>query len=75
MFGDKREKTKPEMVVYYNATKQGTDVSDQLASYHTCLRKTIRWYHKVVMELILGMAVVNAAILYNQQQSEAGQKK
>lgn len=42
--GDKREKTKPEMVVYYNATKQGIDVSDQLASYHTCLRKTISWY-------------------------------
>jgi len=32
---------KPEMVLFYNRTKQGIDISDQLASYHTCLRKTI----------------------------------
>jgi len=70
--GDKREKNKPEMVVYYNRTKQGIDVSDQIASYHTSLRKTIRWYHKLAMELILGTAVVNAAILYNQRQLESG---
>ena len=75
--GDKREKNKPEMFVYmyYNGTKQGIDVSDQMASYHTCLRKTICWYHKVVMELILGTAVVNAAILYNRRQLEAGLKR
>ena len=73
--GDKREKNKPEMVVYYNRTKQGIDVSDQIASYHTSLRKTIRWYHKLAMELILGTAVVNAAILYNQRQLEAGLKR
>lgn len=66
---------KPEMVIYYNTTKQGIDISDQLAAYHTCLRKTVRWYHKVVMELLLGTAVVNSLILYNDQQVLSGQQK
>jgi len=45
---------KPEMVLFYDQTKQGVDISDQLSAYHTCLRKTVKWYHKVVMELMLG---------------------
>ena len=64
--------SKPVMVAYYNKNKQGIDVSDQLASYHNCLRKTIRWYHKVIIELLLGTSVVNAMILFNEQQLAAG---
>ena len=52
--------TKQEAVVYYNSGKQGIDISDQLASYHTSVRKSVRWYHKVAEELIFGTAVVNA---------------
>jgi hypothetical protein len=59
---------KPPMVLYYNKTKQEIDVSDQLASYHSCLRKTVRWYHKVVIEILLGTAVVNAMITLNAMQ-------
>jgi len=66
--------TKPKAVVYYNGTKQGIDVSDQMASYHCALRKTIRWYHKVGIELLLGTAVVNAMLLYNERKRQAGQK-
>ncbi len=56
---------KPEAILFYNGTKQGIDVSDQMSAYHTCLRKTVRWYHKVAIELICGTAVVNAMQLYN----------
>jgi len=56
---------KPEAVIYYNSSKQGIDVSDQLASYQSPVRKSIRWYHKVAVELLLGTSVVNAQLLYN----------
>jgi len=52
--------SKPATVLYYNQNKQGIDASDQMASYHTCLRRSIRWYHKVIVEILLGTAVVNA---------------
>lgn len=65
---------KPAMVVDYNQNKQGIDVSDQLASYHSCLRKTVRWYHKVMIEVLLGTSVVNAMILYNEQRRPDGKK-
>lgn len=56
---------KPEAVVYYNSSKQGIDVSDQLVSYPSAARKSVRWYHKVAVELFLGTAVVNAHKVYN----------
>jgi len=49
-------------------------VSDQMASYHCALHKTIRWYHKVATELHLRTAVVNAMHLYNERSRMAGQK-
>ena len=56
---------KPNAVLYYNKSKQGIDVSDQMASYYTPIRKTIRWYHKVAFELLLGISVTNCLLLYN----------
>ena len=53
---------KPEAVVFYNQHKQGIDLSDQMSSYHTALRRSVKWYHKVAIELLLGTAVVNAFI-------------
>ena len=53
---------KPEIVMSYNKGKQGIDISDQMASYFTPLRKTIRWYHKIGFEFLLNTAVVNALI-------------
>lgn len=55
---------KPEVILDYNQAKQGIDVSDQMASYYTPLRKTIRWYHKIAFEFLLSTAVVNALVIY-----------
>lgn len=57
---------KPEAVIFYNKNKQGIDISDQMSSYFTPLRKTIRWYHKIAFQLLLGTAVVNSLILYKE---------
>lgn len=57
---------KPEAIIFYNKNKQGIDVSDQMTSYFTPLRKTIRWYHKVAFQLLLGTAVVNSLIIYKE---------
>jgi len=45
-----------------------------MASCHCALCKTIRWYHKVAIELLLGTAVVNAMNLYNEMSRMASQK-
>ena len=58
---------KPDIILKYNRCKQGIDLSDELASYFSPLRKTIRWFHKVAFELLLNTAVVNAYLLYNEE--------
>lgn len=58
------EISKPKLILDYNKGKSGIDLSDQMASYSTPIRKSIRWYHKVACELLLGTAVVNAYIVY-----------
>lgn len=72
--GRRKEKIKPDIIAYYNRCKQGIDVSDQLSSYQSALRKSVRWYHKVAIELILGTAIVNALLLYNERCVEAGRQ-
>lgn len=57
--------TKPLAVIAYNKAKKGVDVSDQMSSYYTSLRKTIKWYKKVFLEVVLGTCVVNSWVLYN----------
>jgi len=57
---------KPEAVIFYNKNKQGIDLSDQMSSYFSPLRKTIRWYHKLAFQLLLGTAVTNALVLYKE---------
>jgi len=57
---------KPEAIIFYNKNKQGIDVSDQMTSYFTPLRKTIRWYHKVAFQYLLGTAVVNSLLIYKE---------
>ncbi len=58
------EVKKPEMILSYNAIKQGIDISDQMASYFTPLRKSIRWYHKIAFEYLLTTAIVNALVIF-----------
>jgi hypothetical protein len=57
---------KPQVVLDYNEGKQGTDLSDQLSAYYTCLRRSIKWYHKVAFELIFGTSVVNSYLIYKE---------
>ncbi|XP_046404681.1 piggyBac transposable element-derived protein 4-like [Ischnura elegans] len=51
---------KPDTVISYNAAKKGVDISDQMSSYYTSLRKTIKWYRKIIIELICGTMLINA---------------
>ena len=65
---DKRDERimKPQVVLDYNRGRQGTDLSDQLSAYHTCLRRSIKWYKKVAFELIFGTAMVNSYLIYKE---------
>lgn len=59
------ETKKPSAIIEYNAGKDGIDLSDQMGSYFSPLRKTIKWYHKVMFELLLNTAVVNSLVIFN----------
>ncbi|CAL1275993.1 unnamed protein product [Larinioides sclopetarius] len=56
---------KPKVIVDYNEGKSSVDISDQMASYCSPLRKSVKWYKKIVFELCLNTAVVNSWIIYN----------
>ena len=60
----RRATEKPIATLAYNKGKSGIDKSDQMALYATSLRKGVKWYHKLAIELLLGVAVVNAWTLY-----------
>ena len=60
----RRVTEKPLPVLAYNSGKAGIDLSDQMASYVTTLRKGIKWYRKLGLELLLGISMVNAWVVY-----------
>ena len=57
---------KPNIVRDYNDGMSGVDRSDQMLSYYSALRKTIRWPKKVCLH-IFEMMIHNAHLLYCQQ--------
>lgn len=57
---------KPKAVIEYNEGKSSIDLSDQMSSYGSALRKSLRWYKKLGIEFIFGTTVVNAWVIYNQ---------
>lgn len=59
-----KEKEKPTIIYDYNASKSFIDLSDQLKSYSSPLRKGIKWYRKLAFEILLGTTVVNSYIVY-----------
>ncbi|CAH2014457.1 unnamed protein product [Acanthoscelides obtectus] len=63
------KKTKPLMVSCYNDNMSGIDRADQIISYHSCPRKTIRWHKKVIFHL-LDIAVWNSHYLHNHNQKD-----
>lgn len=54
---------KPEMIIYYNQTKEGVDTLDQMCSHMSCSRKTNRW-PMCLFYGMLNIAFVNAYIIY-----------
>ncbi|XP_046969102.1 piggyBac transposable element-derived protein 4-like [Vanessa cardui] len=56
--------SKPQIIIDYNKGKGAVDLSDQMTSYCTPLRKSIKWYKKIAIDLLLNTSVVNALILY-----------
>jgi hypothetical protein len=57
---------KPQVVLDYNEGRQGTESSDQLSAYYTCLRRSINWYRKVSFELVFATALVNSYLIYKE---------
>ncbi len=57
---------KSQVSIDYNKGKQGVDLSDQLSTYYTYIRRTKKWYQKVAFEMIFGMSVVNAYLIYKE---------
>ena len=55
---------KPLAVVEYNEGKCGIDYSDQTAFNATTIKKGIKWYRKLGIQLLLGISVVNALTVY-----------
>ena len=53
---------KPDCVLDYNAHMCGVDRIDQLLSYYSPLRKTLKWYRKVVLQTF-DMGMSNAFLL------------
>lgn len=56
---------KPKIIIDYKYGKSGIDLSNRLSNSNMSVRKSIRWYHKVATEILLGTSVVNALIIYN----------
>ena len=61
---------KPKIIEDYNKGKQGIDLSDQMSSYYSALRKSLTWYKKIAVELVFGTVLVNSGIIYNELHSE-----
>ena len=55
---------KPLCGLDYNEAKKGVDLSDQISSYYTALRRGIKWYRNVALELITRTAIVNSWTLH-----------
>ena len=58
-----QEKMKPNIIKDYNENMSGIDLSDQMMSYHSATRKTVRWYKKIGLHVI-EMVLTNAHYLF-----------
>ena len=55
--------SKPSVIVDYNRIK-GIDLSHQMIEYYSPARKSVKWYTKVIFQVI-SMAMLNTWIIYN----------
>ena len=71
-------KKRPEIIKFYNKTKIGVHLVDQMAGAYTCRRQTRRWPLKLFFNL-LDVAALNACTIYRQvhpdQQSTGGSRR
>ena len=56
---------KPVVIDKYNQNMNGVDLGDQYAVYYNFVRKTVKWWRKLVFWL-LETSVVNSYILYKE---------
>lgn len=66
---EKSRKRIPETVRFYNSTKFGVDVADQMARKYSVKSKSCRWPLQVFFN-ILDLAGINAWILYKETTGE-----
>lgn len=57
---------KPVIITDYNSGKSSIDISDQMATYGSALRRCTKWYRKLFIEILWGTSLVNAHFIYNQ---------
>lgn len=55
---------KPKVITDYNNSKAFIDLSDQMKAYNSSLRRGVKWYRKLAIEMIFGSTIVNAHIVY-----------
>lgn len=60
------EKYKPKCVLEYNAHMSGVDRADQMMSYYSSPRKTIKWYRKLFFHLV-DICMWNACFIYKKK--------
>lgn len=51
---------KPKSVLDYNICKKVVNLSDQMSSYYSTLKKIRNWYKKAALEIIAGTSIVKA---------------
>ncbi|KAJ8951041.1 hypothetical protein NQ314_007741 [Rhamnusium bicolor] len=62
----RNESEKPLAIIDYNKHKSYIDLSDQMNAYSTSLRRGVKWYSKLAIELLLGTTIVKAFILHQE---------
>ena len=67
---DTTTKKKPETVTFYNKTKCGVNIADQMARQYTVKAGTRRWPVAVFYN-ILDLACINAYVLYKKKTGDA----
>ena len=67
---DSSEKHKPETIEFYNKTKCGVDVADQMARQYSVKAGTRRWPVAVFYN-ILDLVCINAFVLYKKKTGDS----
>ena len=63
------EKKKPETVEFYNKTRRGVDVADQMARQYSVKAGTLRWPFAVFYNIV-DLAGINAFVLYKKRTAD-----